>query len=553
MNRPRAAVLGVGLVVVAVGSGLAAGALGVAPGNSVVPTEARETARFVDQAAIAGIDHAYTGDWPFFVGGGVAAFDCSADGRPDLYFAGGSSPAALYRNATPIGGDLRFERLTDPTTDLADVTGAYPLDIEGDGNADLVVLRAGENVLLRGIGDCRFERANEALGFEGGDAWTTAFSATWEMGAPLPTLAFGNYVSLDAAGDWDGTCIDNVLVQAQARGTTYTEPVALSPGWCALSMLFSDWDRSGRRDLRVSNDRHYYSDYSDGQEQLWRIEPGKEPRQYTEADGWKTLRIFGMGIASQDLTGDGTPEVYLTNQADNKLQTLDGEGTGPAYRDIALERGVEANRPYVGDTDLYSTGWHAQFDDTNDDGFLDLFVAKGNVEEQPGYAMADPNNLLVGQPDGTFRESGEQAGIATFLRSRGAALVDLDLDGRLDLVVVNRLANVELWHNQGSADPAAAHWLAVRLRDRAPNRHAIGARLAVRSGDWLIEREVTVGGGQAGGQLGPIHFGLGPVDRPEIRVTWPDGEVGPWQRVHPDRFVIVERGAEPVPWTPTPN
>ena len=50
------------------------------------------------------------------------------------------------------------------------------------------------------------------------------------------------------------------------------------PGWCTLSMLFSDWDRSGRRDLRVSNDRHYYRD---GEEQLWRIEPGQPPRAYT--------------------------------------------------------------------------------------------------------------------------------------------------------------------------------------------------------------------------------------------------------------------------------
>jgi enediyne biosynthesis protein E4 len=69
-----------------------------------------------------------------------------------------------------------------------------------------------------------------------------------------------------------------------------------------LSMLFSDWSRSGQRDLRMTNDRHYYRD---GGDQLWRIAPGEPPRLYTEADGWRALRIWGMGIASEDVTGDG--------------------------------------------------------------------------------------------------------------------------------------------------------------------------------------------------------------------------------------------------------
>ena len=87
----------------------------------------------------------------------------------------------------------------------------------------------------------------------------------------------------------------------------YGAPLALSPGWCTLSILFSDWDRSGRRDLRMTNDRHYYRD---GEEQLWRIAQGEPPRLYTAADGWQKMSIWGMGIASYDLTGDGLPEVY---------------------------------------------------------------------------------------------------------------------------------------------------------------------------------------------------------------------------------------------------
>ena len=68
----------------------------------------------------------------------------------------------------------------------------------------------------------------------------------------------------------------------------------LAPGFCALSMLFTDWNKSGVPSLRISNDRQYYRG---GEEQMWRIEPGKTPRPYTRADGWRHLSIFGMGIA----------------------------------------------------------------------------------------------------------------------------------------------------------------------------------------------------------------------------------------------------------------
>jgi hypothetical protein len=549
----RLVVLGAAFVaVVAVVAAVAVGAL--AASRPPAPTEALPAPRFVEEAAAAGLVHVYDGEFTFFVGGGVAAFDCDDDGRPDLYVAGGASPAALFHNDSPVGGELRFTRLADPATDLVGVTGAYPLDVDGDGNVDLAVLRFGENVLLRGLGGCRFERANEEWGIDGGDAWTAAFSAAWEGDAALPTLAFGNYVARDAIDGARDACDPHAFLRPNATGTGYGPPFPLSPGYCTLSILFSDWSRTGQRDLRMTNDRHYYGD---GQEQLWRIEPGATPRPYAAAEGWKTMQIWGMGIASQDLTGDGRPEVFLTSQGDNKLQTLDQGTTGPVYHDIALERGVTAHRPFTGGDVLPSTAWHAEFADVNNDGFMDLYVAKGNVEAMNEYAAKDPNNLLLGRPDGTFVEGAEEAGIVNFSKTRGAALVDLNLDGLLDLVEVERRESVKLWRNVGAGSAEApaplGHWAAVRLRQPGPNRDAIGAWLELRIGERTIAREVTVGGGHAGGQLGWIHLGLGPAERGELRVQWPDGEVGPWLPVESGRFAIVERGtADIVPWLPQP-
>ena len=70
---------------------------------------------FVDDTAATGIDHRYDGDVEYFEGGGVAAFDCDDDGLPDLYFAGGSEPAALYRNVSAVGGALRFDKVASPS------------------------------------------------------------------------------------------------------------------------------------------------------------------------------------------------------------------------------------------------------------------------------------------------------------------------------------------------------------------------------------------------------------------------------------------------------
>jgi hypothetical protein len=550
-HRPavwRALVIaGVVLVVVAVGA-LATtrndDAKAAGDASAVVP-------RFVEETATAGVRHAYDGEFEFFVGGGVAVFDCDDDGRPELYLAGGSGKARLYRNASEIGGTLGFHPLADRATDLDRVVGAYPVDIDGDRLTDLAVLRSGENVLLRGLGDCRFERANEKWSLDGGDDWTAAFSATWETPDGAPTLAFGNYLELNPDGTGGDACDESVLVRPAGDGVAYGAPVPLAPGSCTLSVLFSDWNRTGHHDLRVSNDRHYNRD---GEEQLWRVEAGEPPRLYTRAEGWQPVRIWGMGIASQDITGDGLPEVYLTSQGDNKLQTLVDPGDLPTYQDIALRRAATAHRPVSGDTSKASTAWHPEWDDVNNDGRMDLFITKGNVDAQAEYATVDPSTLLLAQPAGTFVELAEAAGVVSTARARGAAVADLNLDGLLDVVVVNRRENVKLWRNVGAGSAEAparlGSWLAVRVRQPDGNADAIGGWVEVRAADVTVQRELTIGGGHAGGELGWVHVGLGGAREAEVRVIWPDGEAGPWQQVATDQFVVLERGRAPQPWTP---
>lgn len=492
---------------------------------------------FEDARASLPVEHVYDGGWEHFVGGGVAALDCSGNGLPDLFVAGGASPARLFVNESagpdaPLAFALGDLSGIDAAL-LRGVTGAYPLDIDGDGLLDLVVLRVGQNLILRGRGGCTFEDATDAWGFSAGDRWSTAFTATWEPGNLLPTLAIGNYVD---RGDPNGpfeACDENELHRPVGRRYGAPEPIA--PGFCALSMLISDWRRIGEPELRISNDRHYY--VRGGYEEMWRLSPLLAPRG--DGDGWRRVSLWGMGIASRDIDGNGLPDVMLTSMGDQLLQFNTKEG----YVDAPFTLGTYAHRPFVGDDGRPSTGWHAEFADIDNDGRADLFIAKGNVDQMPSNAMADPNNLLMQQADGTFVERAVEAGIVSHARARGAALVDLDGDGRLDLIVVNRRAPLEIWRN---ATPDVGGFVAVTPRQDGPNGFAIGAFVEVRAGGRVQVQELTVGGGHVGGQAGPLHFGIGDAAQAEIRVIWPDRTTSPWEQVPAGSRVETWRGRDRV-------
>ncbi|MBI2717600.1 MAG: CRTAC1 family protein [Rhizobiales bacterium] len=501
----------------------------------------------VEEHAAAGVNHVYGGPWEFFVGGGGAAFDCNGDRKPDLLLAGGKNPAELYVNESAIGGALKFRAIPLDIGKYAEnVTGAYPLDIDGDGRVDVALLRVGQNVLLKGGPDCTFSVANSDWKFDGGDEWTTAFSAEWEAGQNFPTLAFGNYVDRKAPGSPWGTCHDNFLIRPDGgERPSYSQPITLAPGYCALSMLFTDWNKSGEASLRITNDRQYYRG---GEEQLWKVPPGKAPAAYGKADGWRRVVIWGMGIAQGDLDGSGVPSYALTSMGDTKLQKLDEEADAgsPVYRDIAFERGATAYRPYTGGDLKPSTGWHSEFADFNNDGLLDLFIAKGNVEAMGDFAKNDPDNLLLGQWDGRFAEAGKEAGIALATKGRGALVADFNMDGNLDLVVINRSQPTSVFRStggevQGGGTRPMGNFLEIELKEPGGNRMAVGAMINVKIGTRTMNRWVSVGGGHASGHIGWTHFGLGNSERAEIRVKWPDGEWSHPYRVFANQFVIVDR------------
>jgi hypothetical protein len=138
--------------------------------------------------------------------------------------------------------------------------------------------------------------------------------------------------------------------------------------------------------------------------------------------------------------------------------------------------------------------------------------------------------------------------------------VDLNGDGLLDAVVVNRWDRAKVWRNVGAGSAAAprplGHWLQVRLRQDGGNRDAVGAWLEVEAAGRVQRREQMVGGGHASGTLGFLHVGLGDATNVRVRVLWPGAKPGdaaltsPWFEAAADRFYLLDRQAGLAPWPP---
>jgi hypothetical protein len=167
----------------------------------------------------------------------------------------------------------------------------------------------------------------------------------------------------------------------------------------------------------------------------------------------------------------------------------------------------------------------------------------------PDFALKDPNNLLIQNADGTFTEMAGEAGTASTRTARGGALADFNLDGLIDILVVNRGEKAEVFRN---ATPGAGNWLELRLSAPEPNVNAVGAFLEVRTEQGVQRREITSGGGHVSGQAGWIHFGLGNASRAEVRVRWPGEGWSQPMMLAANGFAILEKSAaSPVPWQPS--
>jgi hypothetical protein len=469
--------------------------------------------------------------------GGLAAFDYDGDGRVDLFFANGNATPSgpksdasyhnrLYRN---LGG-LKFEDVTR-TAGLEGrgfAMGAAVADYDNDGDPDLFVPGVGMPTLYRNLGNGRFDDVTASSGIAP-SAWSVAAAWTDVDRDGLLDLFVVNYLDWNEKADrFCGdrmrdlrvychpkfyTGLPNQLYRNRGDGTF--EDISGSSGIAAhvgkgMSVGVGDFDADRRDDLFVTNDG--VPNF------LFRNVDGKRFEETALLAG-VALPGFGrpvssMGVAVQDATGDGRPDLLVTALRGETFPLFVNDG-GMTFHD-----GTHQAR-LAGPTSQRS-GWGVSFVDLDNDGRPDIVTANSHVndliEQFEASTYKEPNSMLINRGNG-FEDVTAQAG-DDFARSaaahRGLVAADLDDDGRQDVVATSLGGPVEVWINRGPA----GHWLRIVLHGRTSNRDGLGAIVVV--GDRRFS--MTSASGYASSVLQGVHVGLGQATTvPRIEVHWPSG------------------------------
>jgi hypothetical protein len=505
------------------------------------------------------------------VSGGVLLFDYDRDGWPDLYFTnaptvemavkGEKARSALYHN----NHDGTF-------TDVTDQAGVgYPgfamggavADYDNDGWPDMYITCLGGNVLYRNNGDGTFSNVTAKAGVADGRWSTGAAFGDYDRDG-FVDLFVANYTEFDLKNPpvfGSGvTCKYHTIdVQCGPRGlkgagdslfhnngdgtfndVTKAAKVDDGNGFYGLSVVWADFNNTGRPDIYVANDstpNYLYRNEGNGKF----TEVGLESGTALNEDG---LEQASMGIAVGDYLHTGRPSLYVTNFASDYDVLYRNDG-GWNFQDVSYQSGVALpSFPYV--------KWGDAFVDFDNDGWLDLIVVAGHVYPQidslpGGPRYHQPKLMEMNQKDGTFCDASEQASPALMEKraARGLAVGDLFNDGNVDVVVADLNNRPLILRNHGTP---GRHWVSFELAGTKSNRLAIGAKLKLVTGAVTQTAEIHSGGSYLSQNDLRVHFGLGAatsIDSLEIR--WPAGGVEIVKNLAPDKFYAVLEGKGIVP------
>jgi enediyne biosynthesis protein E4 len=519
---------------------------------------------FEDVAAAAGIDFTYHSGHtdrhrlPEIMGGGAALFDMDNDGFLDLYLVqGGSlldesarSGNRLYRNR----GNGTFEDVTDSSGAgvRAYGMGVAAGDFDNDGFTDLYVTTLGQNVLLRNDGHGHFVDVTAKAGVAGSGGWSTSAAFVDYDGDGWLDLFVAHYLSWRPSAEVE--CFSLTGVPDYCSPASYDLPsaatlyrnnhdgtftdVSAAAGVSAavgngLGVVAGDFDGDGRVDIFVANDRT--------PNHLWLNQGGGRFREAAltmgcalDQDG---AAKSGMGVDAKDVDDDGDLDLLVVN--------LDGESDsffrndGRFFNDDTVTVGLRAaSRPF--------TRFGTALVDFDNDGFLDLFEANGRVglqaERYGTDPYAEPSLLFRGSSGPRFAEVSPRGGTAAPLvaTSRAAAFGDVDNDGGVDIVVVNRDSRAYLLHN---VVKPRGHWILLRVAERN-GRDALGAEVRMTVGARAIRRDVRAAYSYLASNDPRVHVGLGreTVAR-DVTVRWPDGARESFGDLPADRIAVVRRGS----------
>lgn len=504
-------------------------------------------------------------------GGGVAALDYDGDSWADVYFTqGGDWPPKpeqtkyldrLFRN-------LGNEQFADVTTasGLGDASYSHGVavgDYDSDGFPDLYVCNIGSNRLYRNCGDGTFLNVTNEAGLAS-SGWSTSGLIADLNGDSLPEIYDVTYLS--GREPFEHVCHDNLrdnvprtcspaVFQAEQdrlflnRGDSTFADISAQAGIHApdgkgLGIVVGDFDGSGRLSLFVANDTTANFLFLNQT-----ARPSEAPR-FTEqgvisgcAFDAQGKAQASMGVAADDADGDGLTDLFVTNFY-NEYNTLYRQLPGGIFSDISHTARLK-------EPSLAKLGFGTQFIDGDLDGWPDLVVANGHVDDfrSHGIPFRMQAQFFANEGGGRFVElPAKQLGdyFQQELLGRGLARLDWNRDGREDFVVSHVNSPVSLVTNRTAE---TGHFFALQLRGVESNRDAIGTVVKVTVAGRTRTKQLTAGDGFQVSNQRQLIFGLGDNSLVEqLSVRWPSGREQVFRNVAADaEYLLVEGRVEVAP------
>ena len=525
-----------------------------------------QTIHFRDITAQAGIhfthnNGAFGKKWlPETMGPGCAFIDYDNDGYPDILLINGNDFAGHpHGGATTL--KLYHNNQNGTFTDVTRSAGlAIPIygfgvaigDYDHDGFDDIFISALGQSHLFHNNGNGTFTDVTKAAGLWGPNEFSA--SAAWvdyDRDGKLD-LVIANYVQWSEQGDlyctldgahksyctpesYKGTSVRLWHNLGNGKFEDATQKAGLGdPTSKSLGIAILDYNNDGWPDILIANDTQPNKLY------LNKANGTFEERGVAAGIGFSEDGVAraGMGADAADYDRSGHPSVLISNFSNQMVSLYHNEGNG-----LFVD---EAPQSEIGRDTLVTLGFGCFFFDYDNDGWPDIFVADGHIEDaiervQKRVSYAEPPHLFRNLGGGKFTEVTEQMG-KTFAApkvARSAAYADIDNDGFLDVLLTTNAGPAFLFHNEGGTNRSVR----IKLIGTKSNRDGIGAVVRVSAAGDKQWKMLRSGSSYLAQSELILTFGLGPHDKADnIEIQWPSGQVDKLVNINAGQTITVQEG-----------